>query len=453
MTAMFALSASVVLAAPVKDVGKLFTEVFGRAPTASERSYWEGRREDKSVESELRGAMYHAKNAGNAAAGTAAPGSLTSKAPQIFKKVFGRDPSDKERRYWTDRVTCKDLATEKALAGALSFHKSKGVAIGSGTKEEFCARAKGEGSSGATRVSFNESLGFGGHVMGPLVRIGLLEAKGKGLKVSGSGKFFLRLPDGTKKVFNGPEQAVTVSWGGNAYVVKGPGGYKTETDGPPRFGGMEGEPVVLASQTTKPSGVPGSGPYNRYRGVLEVRVSDARDSLWAINEVRSEEYVRGLAETTDAAPPEFHKALSVLARTYVLYHHYNGGRQPHNGFTIRNNANDQLYAGLDYEARVPDFRDQTISTKGQMLSYDGKPIASLYFSQSDGRTRSGEEVWRSKRFPYLQAKDDPYGGSALAGHGTGMSARGAVGFARKDGWDYRKILSYYFTGVKLEKAY
>ncbi|TSC62386.1 MAG: Uncharacterized protein G01um1014106_627, partial [Parcubacteria group bacterium Gr01-1014_106] len=71
----------------------------------------------------------------------------------------------------------------------------------------------------------------------------------------------------------------------------------------------------------------------------------------------------------------------------------------------------------------------------------------------NGHTKSGEEVWRSKRFPYLQAKDDPYGGGAFAGHGTGMSARGAVGFARKDNWDYRKILTYYFTSVKLEKAY
>ena len=451
--ALFAFSASIALAAPVKDVGKLFTQVYGRAPTATELKYWEGRRNEKPVESELRGAMLHAKSRGNAAAGAAA-GSLAGKVPQLFKHTFRRDPNDKEKRYWTDRVTCKDLATEKALTGALSFHKSKGVAVGSGTKEEFCARAKGEGSRSASRVGgLNESLGFSGHVMGPLVRIGLLEAKGKGIQVTGSGKYFLRLSDGTKKVFNGPEQTVTVSWGGNGYIVKGSGGYKTETDSAPRFAGMEGEPVVLASQKTKPSGVPGAGPYNRYRGILEVRVGDARDSLWAINEVRTEEYVRGLAETTDAAPPEFHKALSVLARTYVLYHHYNGGRQPHNGFTIRNNANDQLYAGLDYEARVPDFREQSISTKGQVVTYDGKPIAALYFSQSNGHTKSGEEVWRSKRFPYLQAKDDPYGGGAFAGHGTGMSARGAVGFARKDNWDYRKILTYYFTSVKLEKAY
>lgn len=450
-----ALVALPAFAAPATNVGKLFREVFGRAPTAAELTYWEGRRTDKPVESELRGAMGFAKSAGTATSGAGKETSaqLASRVPQLFQDVFGRAPNDKEKRYWTDRVLCKDLTTEKALLGALSFHKSKGVFVGSGTKEEFCARASRGESGTTTRVSFNEELGFGGHESGPLVRIGLLEAKGGGVRVSGAGKFFLRLPEGKKKIFNGPEQVVTVSWGGNAYVVKGPGGFKTELESPPKFGGMNGEPVVLASQTSKPSGAGGPGPYNRYRGILEVRVSDQRDSLWAINEVRTEEYVRGLAETTDAAPEQFHKALAVIARTYVLYHLNAGGRQPHNGFTITNTANDQLYAGLDYEARVPDFREQTIATKGQILTYDAKPIAALYFSQSDGRTRSGEQVWRSKRFPYLQEKDDPHGGSRLVGHGTGLSGRGAVGFARKDDWDYRKILTYYFTGVKLERAY
>lgn len=448
-----ALSASLAFAAPALDVSKLFREVFGRSPTADELRYWEGRRSDKPVESELRGAMAFLKARGAVTTGSAAPGgALAAQVPQLFSSVFGKPPNDKEKRYWTDRVVCKDLTTEKVLIGALHFHKAAGVTLGSGTKEEFCARAaSGERAAGIGR-GVNAGLGFGGHQSGPLVRIGLLEAKGKGIRVTGAGKFFLRLPEGQKKIFTGPDQTATVSWGGSAYIVKA-GNYKVELESPPKFGGLDGEPLILASQTTKPSGVPGPGPYNRYRGTLEVRVSDRRDSLWAINEVRTEEYVRGLAETTDAAPPEFHKALSILARTYVLYHLNAGGRQPQNGFVITNTANDQLYAGLDYEARVPDFREQTISTKGQLLTYDAKPVAALYFSQSDGRTRSGEQVWRSKRFPYLQEKDDPHGGSRLVGHGTGLSGRGAVGFARKDNWDYRKILTYYFTGVKLERGY
>jgi peptidoglycan hydrolase-like amidase len=87
------------------------------------------------------------------------------------------------------------------------------------------------------------------------------------------------------------------------------------------------------------------------------------------------------------------------------------------------------------------------------VTYGDKPIAALYFSGSDGKTRSGEVVWRSKRFPYLQAKKDPYGGRTLRGHGTGLSAQGAAGFAKNDGWNFRKILTYYYTGVKLERAY
>lgn len=274
-----------------------------------------------------------------------------------------------------------------------------------------------------------------------------------GVRVTGAGKFFLRLPGGKKKVFVGPKDILTTSWSGGAYVVRGPRKFKIELDAPPRFGGMEGHPLVLASQQEKPSGVPGPGPYNRYRGTLEARVNERKDGVWAINELRVEDYLRGIAETTDAGPTEYQKALAVAARTYVLYHFRSGGRQPHNGFTIRNTANDQLYAGYDYEERVPDFVAQARATRGVVATYEEKPIAALYFSQSDGRTRSGEDVWKSKRFPYLQAKKDPYGGTSLVGHGTGMSALGAAGFARKEDWSFRKILAYYYTGIKLERGY
>ena len=436
------------------NVGTVFRGVFGRLPTADELQYWEARRNDKPAESELRGAMFYVKGlkktVGDPVART--PKELASYLPQAFRTVFQRDPAAKEKVYWTDRVLCEDPATYTALIGGLSYHKSKGLTVGKGTKAEFCAKtAAKRASSGGIRL--NAGLGLTGHAAGPLVRIGILEIKKGGVRITGAGKFFLRLLDGKKKVFAGPADVLTTSWSGGAYLVRGPRKFKVELDAPPRFGGMEGHPLVLASQKEKPSGVPGPGPYNRYRGTLEARVNEAKNGMWAINELRVEDYLRGIAETTDLGPGEYQKTLAVTAQTYALYHLSLGGRQPHNGFTIRNTANDQLYAGLDYEARVPAFGAQVKATRGILVTYDEKPIASLYFSQSDGRTRSGEDVWKSKRFPYLQEKKDPYGGTVLAGHGTGLSARGAVGFARNDNWNFRKILTYYYTGVKLERGY
>lgn len=440
-------------AAASVDVTALFRTVFGRTPTATELQYWEARRSDKPAEDALRGAMFHVKSLGTTTGDPVArtPKELAAYVSQAFREVFGRDPDAKEKTYWTDRVLCEDLTTYKGLVAGLSFHKAKGKTVGTGTKADFCAKTAAKRTSGSIRL--NASLGFAGHASGPIVRVGLLEVKKGGVKVSGAGKFFLRLPEGKKKVFTGPTDVLTVSWAEGVYVVRGPKKYRIDLDDAPRFGGIDGKPLVLASQKEKPSGVPGAGPYNRYRGVLEVRVNERKNGLWTINELRTEDYLRGLAETTDASPTEFQKALAVAARTYVLYHLSLGGRQPHNGFTITNTANDQLYAGFDYETRVPDFQAQVKATKSILVTYEAKPIAALYFSQSDGKTRNGEAVWRSKRFPYLQAKKDPYGGSRLIGHGTGLSARGAVGYARNDAWNFRKILTYYYTGVKLERGY
>lgn len=450
---LFWLSALPATAAAV-DAGTVFREVFGRRPAADELRYWGARRSDKPGARELRGAMVYTKGTGRTVGDPVVrtPKDLAGYVTRAFHGVFGRDPNAKEKTYWTDRVLCKDIETYQTLVGGLSFHEGKGVSVGKGSKEEFCARAAAkQASSGGIRL--NAALGFSGHAAGPLVRIGLLEARKGGVKVSGAGKFFLRFPDGKKKVFAGPKDVLTASWHNGAYRVTGPRKFSVALEGPPRFGGMGGSPVTLVSQTEKGNGVPGPGPYNRYRGTLEVRRSGDGKSLWAVNELRTEDYLRGVAESTDAGPVEYMKSLSVAARTYVLYHLARGGRRVDDLFTIGRTANDQLYAGYDYESRVPEYNAQTKGTRGVLLTHAGDPIASLYFSQSDGRTRSGEDVWKSKRFPYLQAKKDPYGGNSLRGHGTGLSARGAVGFARNDSWNFRKILTYYYTGVKLERGY
>jgi peptidoglycan hydrolase-like amidase len=75
-----------------------------------------------------------------------------------------------------------------------------------------------------------------------------------------------------------------------------------------------------------------------------------------------------------------------------------------------------------------------------------------YFSSSDGRTRSWSEVWNGD-YPWLVSVPDPCCTThTLLGHGVGMSGDGAVYFA-DNGWGYKKILKYYYTGVEVEKRY
>lgn len=443
------------VAADPPSIGEVvadFRTVFGRAPTHEEQEYWKSRRDDKPTRKELRGAMTFTKGEGRSIGDPVirTPRDLANAMPRAFREVFGNEPTAKEKTYWADRILCEDLTTYADLLGALSFHKGKGKTVGAGDKAFFCARARTRGGVG---IRLNQALGFTGHAAGPMIRVGLLGVPKGGVKVSGTGKFFLKLADGKKRVFTGPKDVLTVSWHDEAYRVTGPRKFAMRLESPPVFGGMDGKPLTLVSQTARPSGVPGPGPYNRYRGTLEVARSGDGKSLWAINELRVETYLRGIAESTDAGPAEYMKSLAVAARTYALYHLARGGRRVDDLFTIGNTANDQLYAGFDYEARVPQYNAQVKGTRGVALTREDQPIAALYFSQSDGRTRSGEAVWKSKRFPYLKSKKDPYGGKVLVGHGTGMSARGAAGFAREEKWNFRKILTYYYTGVKLERAY
>lgn len=425
-----------------------FAEIYGRRPTHDEQEYWKSRREDKPARSSIRGAMFYQKKQGKTIGD---PRIVTSKdlaaaVPRAFARVYGRAPNAGEKRWWADRALCGELTAYQDLLSSMTFHHAKKAAKGTGTKEEICARVRARKASGATGVS--GALGISGHARGPVVRIGIWKTTG-GVQVASGGAFFVRLPGGKKKNFSAGD-VVRVDETEGRYLVRGPGGYRATLSDPVRFSPVGG--AVLELRNYADRGASGRN-YNRFRGNVIVRRSSARDGVWAINELRTEDYLRGLAETTDRAPEHFQKALALAARTYVLHHQTRGGRQPGNGFDITNTANDQIYRGVNYEEVVPGFVSNVQRTAGHVVSHAGKLIAAVYFSGSDGRTRSAKEKWNTSKFPYLQGKDDPYGGSRLRGHGVGLSGDGAVGFARSAGWDYRKILTYYYTGVKIERGY
>ncbi|MFZ5981997.1 MAG: hypothetical protein ACOYS2_00255, partial [Patescibacteria group bacterium] len=86
-----------------------------------------------------------------------------------------------------------------------------------------------------------------------------------------------------------------------------------------------------------------------------------------------------------------------------------------------------------------------------------------YSSWTDGRTRSFEERWGSKEYPWCQSVSDPYGKHPTLGtdalvaagnHMVGMSANGSLKLAGSSyRWDFQKILKYYYTGISLDKKY
>ena len=85
--------------------------------------------------------------------------------------------------------------------------------------------------------------------------------------------------------------------------------------------------------------------------------------------------------------------------------------------------------------------------------YQGQLAITPYYSQSDGRTRSWEEVWAGGPYAWLKAVADPgCAGLKMLGHGVGMSARGALLMAL-EGRGFEEILKYYYTGIELRRIY
>jgi SpoIID/LytB domain protein len=191
--------------------------------------------------------------------------------------------------------------------------------------------------------------------------------------------------------------------------------------------------------------------------VIEIRKCSNCNELWAINELRTEYYLRGLGETSGNGPEEYMKALGIAARTYMLYHKViTGGRFPSKGFDITNTPNDQIYRGYEFEIITPRLSSALNKVRGVIATDNeaDKPVVTVYFSDSDGKTRSAQQVWGSSRFSHLQSVEDPHhDASSCVGHCVGMSAQGAYGFAANDNWNFQKILTYYFKGIRLIKAY
>ena len=192
---------------------------------------------------------------------------------------------------------------------------------------------------------------------------------------------------------------------------------------------------------------------NKFRGNLEFRYSEGRDKVYMINEVPLESYMKGLAESSNNNPIEYHKALAVAARTYAQYNINIGGKHPAGYFHLNASSYDQVYRGYNSETRLPNFVKAVEETRGTVVIYNGDVVVTPYFSQSDGRTRAWEEVWFGSGKPWLVSRPDPNcAGMNLFGHGVGLSARGARGMALA-GSTFEEILKHYYTGVELEKIY
>lgn len=140
----------------------------------------------------------------------------------------------------------------------------------------------------------------------------------------------------------------------------------------------------------------------RYRGALELRHKGG--GLTAVNIVPVDDYLLSVVpeEMPVDWPAEAIKAQSVAARSFALA---SRGRHASDGYDLCTTTHCQLYTGTAAEKSASNAAIK--ATRGEVLTYGGKPIEALFHTDSGGMTENSEDVWGS-HVPYLRAaKDTP----------------------------------------------
>src|SRR4051794_20982052 len=122
-----------------------------------------------------------------------------------------------------------------------------------------------------------------------------------------------------------------------------------------------------------------------YRGALEFRPSGA--GVQSVNAASLEDYVRGVVSRESPAswPAEALKAQAVAARTYAVTTSKGGI-----GWDQYPDTRSQVYGGVSAETPATDAA--VLATADQLVTYDGQPVVTYFFSTSGGRTEDVENT-------------------------------------------------------------
>lgn len=160
-------------------------------------------------------------------------------------------------------------------------------------------------------------------------------------------------------------------------------------------------PIEIAPSSAGTAGLVFSG--RKYRGSFRFIASPSTsDKTTLINVVAPEDYLYGVVpvEMSSGWPLEALKTQAVAARTYAIA---NLGRRASLGFDLYDTVSDQVYKGFSVEK--PDTTSAVDATRGQILTWQDRPIAAFFHSSSGGETDDALAVW-GQDLPYIQGAKD-----------------------------------------------
>ena len=152
-----------------------------------------------------------------------------------------------------------------------------------------------------------------------------------------------------------------------------------------KVGSVEGNLLVMGS---------------RYSGEIDIWRGDG--GLYIVNELPLEDYIKDVvaAEVGQDWDMEALKAQAVISRTYAVYQEM---INTNSIYQIASSVINQVYKGSSPDVRIAYAVSQT---KGEIVTFDGKPIEAFYHSTCGGKTESPEEVF-GKSYPYLRSVESP----------------------------------------------
>jgi stage II sporulation protein D len=147
-----------------------------------------------------------------------------------------------------------------------------------------------------------------------------------------------------------------------------------------------------------------------------VEVAVMRSQTEQVENVPLEAYISGVVASE--MPIEFElealKAQALAARTYVvnkmLY------QTDEEGSVITDTIQDQVYKndaelrakwGSNYNENMKKINEAVLATKGQIITYQDKPIDPQFFSTSNGFTENSEDYYKNE-IPYLRSVTSPW---------------------------------------------
>jgi stage II sporulation protein D len=141
----------------------------------------------------------------------------------------------------------------------------------------------------------------------------------------------------------------------------------------------------------------------RYRGSMLLYPGSA-GGVTAVNRLPLDTYVQGVvaSEVPSSWDDAVLQAQAVTARTYALT-----TRKTGDIFDQYPDTRSQMYRGVASETAATNAAVR--ATAGEVVTHDGEPITTFYFSTSGGRTENIEYSWPGATpRPYLKSVVDPF---------------------------------------------